>query len=204
MNFKKFFVFLILIQNFSLFSKDNLVIIKGRKKQKTQTFTSSYSHSFSKDSLDSQNLDQHIQTKPNLKKEPETKVSDDDFSRPQIRGQRSISTEFWLNDGLLYNPWTALPFDYSFHGEQFSSIHIHEGLSPFLLASSNPFGIIHYKKSHYKNSTRLGLKLGSPLGQSFWGLLERKKVLKTNIDLGLFLNLHQTRGNYHYYSSLYK
>ena len=200
MNFKKFFVFLMLIQNFSLFPKDNLVIIKGRKKQKTQSFTSSHSHSFSKDNLDSQNLDQHIQAKPSLKKESETKISDDDFSRPQIRGQRSRSTEFWLNDGLLYNPWTALPFDYSFHGEQFSSIHIHEGLSPFLLPSANPFGIIHYKKYHYQNSTRFGLKLGSPLGQSFWGVLERKKVLKKNIDFGLFLNLHQTRGDYKYYS----
>lgn len=152
------------------------------------------------ESLKDSSLKQHIENKASLSKQEDSKISGNDFIIPQIRGQRKENTEIWLDECLLYDPWTSFPISHSLNLRQFSSLDIFEGISPIDIASVSPFGLIHYKKYYFKNQTNLGVSFGKPYGKSFWALIERKKIIKTNIDFGIFTNIHQTKGAYRYYS----
>lgn len=199
----KFFllIFLALVLNKNIFSQKNIVVIKAQKRQKKQNEVPSNSFTIKNDSIKSPSLKSHIETKSTLAKQESPKISSNDFFIPKIRGQRAQNTEIWLNEGLIYDPWTSTPISYSFNPKAFSSLTIYEGLSPSEMPSLSPFGLIQYQKNFYKSKARAGLTIGKPYGKSFWGLVQRKNIQKKNLNFGLFINFHETKGNYSYYDN---
>lgn len=191
-------VFLIFLSHFA-FSKKNFVVIKGKKRSRIELKNPSSGSSFRSDEIDSQTLKTHIKMKPSLRKKEGSKITASDFTLPRVRGQHQKNTEIWLGESLIYDPWLSLPTSYTFHSRQFSRVNLYEGLSPYSIPSSNPFGILQYEKKSFKNSAFLGTKIGKPFGKGLSGQIERKTFFRENTYFSFFFSLHDTKGSYSYW-----
>ena len=193
-----FFLLLSLSSKQSL-SEENIVILKTKRRSHFQNSSLSNSTVLKNESILDKNLKEHIKDKSSLSREKSFEISENDFYIPKIRGQKTGNTELWLNEGLIYDPWISLPMSYCFNPKSFNSLTINEGQSPYHIPSLNPFGLIQYKKSTYKDKTKIGLKVGDYYGEGLWGNIERKNIITKHFHSGVLFSLHQTEGSYRYY-----
>ncbi len=197
----KIFFLIFLILSKQALSVKNLVIITGKKRSRIETQSPSSKGSFNADEISSTSLKSYTKTKSSLETQEGSEIKANDFILPKIRGQRQENTEIWLNDSLIYDPWLSLPIPYSFNSRQFSQVNIFEGLSPYEIASSNPFGLLQYQKNSFKDKSLVGTRFGAPFGKNFYAQVERKRFILENFSFSLFFSLHDTKGAYSYWNN---